>query len=93
MSNNFCIVPNCPHDGRHSITLRCRRPDTSAIWAPTSGAYLCDKHATEGIEIDMVIRPKRNRKVVITTKSESRGEESRPVTRQADIIQGPKRAE
>jgi hypothetical protein len=92
MSRNFCIVPKCREPGRHHITLRCRRPDTSAVWAPTTGAHLCDRHATEGLEVDIVVRPKKNRKVKVTTVAENRGEVSLPSVRQVDIIQGANRA-
>lgn len=93
MSRHFCMVPGCKQDGRHTITLRCRRPDTSAIWAPTTGAYLCDNHATQGLEIDIKVRPKRNKKVRVTTAAEYRDETGQEYVREVDIIQGARRTD
>src|SRR4249920_1554863 len=88
-----CIVPRCRDVGRHMITLRCRRPDTSAVWAPTTGAYLCDKHATGGAEVELVFRPKRGRELVITTQAKVRGESGVKTTRKIEITGGPNRDE
>ena len=44
-----CLIPNCPEcNSENPISIRCRRPDTSAIWAPNTVAYLCDVHADLG---------------------------------------------
>jgi len=75
------------------ITLRCRRPDTSAVWAPTTGAYLCDKHATGGAELELFFRPKRNRQLVVTTQAKARGETGAKTTRTVDITGGANRGE
>ena len=44
--NNFfmeeempCIITGCPNEGIHNIGIRCRRPDTTAIWAPNTNAF------------------------------------------------------
>ncbi len=86
-----CIVPGCLDAGRHMITLRCRRPDTSAVWAPTTGAYLCDKHATGGGEIELIFRPKRNRQLSVTTFAQARGETGQKTTRTTEITGGSNR--
>lgn len=88
-----CIVPECREAGRHMITLRCRRPDTSAVWAPTTGAYLCDKHATGGGELDLVFRPKRGGRLVVSTQAEAKGETGVKTTRTIEITGGPNRGE
>jgi hypothetical protein len=46
-----CIVPGCGRDGRNNLGIRLRRPDTSAIWAPNTEAFVCDRHAVTGARI------------------------------------------
>jgi hypothetical protein len=90
MARHHCAVPGCPHrgEGRHVLTLRLRRPDTSAVWAPTTGLYLCDSHATQGCEIEITVRPKKNRKVKVTSVAVNpKGETGPPEVAQADITQ------
>jgi hypothetical protein len=48
---HYCIVPKCENPGRHAVTLRVRRPDSSAIIAPNTGAYLCDEHAESATKL------------------------------------------
>jgi hypothetical protein len=50
-----CIIPNCQNNAEHNIGIRCRRPDTSAIWAPNCDAFLCDEHAEQGCTIEINI--------------------------------------
>ena len=35
-----CIIDGYPNDGIHNFGVRCRRPDTGAIWTPNTDAYL-----------------------------------------------------
>jgi hypothetical protein len=46
-----CIVPGCSVDAQNSLSIRLRRPDTSAIWAPNLDAHVCDIHATSGARV------------------------------------------
>jgi hypothetical protein len=46
-----CVVPGCSREGRNNLGVRLRRPDTSAIWAPNTQAYVCDLHAETGARI------------------------------------------
>ncbi len=48
-----CLIPNCANNAENNISIRCRRPDTTAIWAPNTEAFLCDVHADEGYSIDI----------------------------------------
>ena len=50
-----CLIPNCQNDARHNLGIRCRRPETTAIWAPNCDAYLCDAHADQGYTIDITL--------------------------------------
>ncbi|WP_276974348.1 hypothetical protein [Flavobacterium filum] len=51
-----CLIPNCPNNATNNISIRLRREDTTAIWAPNSEAFLCNAHAAQGytINIDFV---------------------------------------
>lgn len=88
-----CIVPGCPENGRHALTVRLRRPDTSAVWAPTTGAYLCDKHGTEGVELAIVVTPTKTRTVVTNTwgTSPDGSEEGVPTSKVTPLTGGPSR--
>jgi hypothetical protein len=46
-----CVVPGCPREGRNNLGVRLRRPDTTAIWAPNTQAYVCDSHAESGARL------------------------------------------
>jgi hypothetical protein len=64
-----CIIPNCTNDASHNLGIRCRRPNTSAIWAPNCNAYLCDAHAEQGCSIQIIVTP--NNAATITTNVSS----------------------
>jgi hypothetical protein len=66
-----CLIPNCQNNAEHNIGIRCRRPNTSAIWAPNCNAYLCDEHAEQGCIIEITITP--NTLGTITTNVSSGG--------------------
>ena len=34
-----------------------RRSDTSAIWAPNTAAYVCDRHAVAGARLTVLFEP------------------------------------
>jgi hypothetical protein len=44
-----CVITGCPNEGRRNLSVRLRRPNTSAIWAPNMDGFLCDEHATGGV--------------------------------------------
>jgi hypothetical protein len=48
-----CIVPGCVTDAKNNLSIRLRRPDTSAIWAPNTEAFVCDAHALSGALITL----------------------------------------
>ncbi len=52
-----CLIPNCQNNALHNLGIRCRRPATTAIWAPNCNAYLCDEHADQGYEIEIKLTP------------------------------------
>jgi hypothetical protein len=58
-----CLIPGCTNNAENNISIRCRRPNTSAIWAPNTEAYLCDIHADQGFTIDITVTPQTARSV------------------------------
>lgn len=52
-----CIITGCHNDARNNFSVRCRRPDTTAIWAPNTEAFLCDDHAAQGLRIAITLTP------------------------------------
>ena len=52
-----CIVPGCPREALNNLSVRLRRPDTSAIWAPNTEAYVCDSHAESGARVTLYYEP------------------------------------
>lgn len=52
-----CIISGCPNLAEHNLGVRLRRPDTSAIWAPNTEAFLCDDHAGNGLRITVILEP------------------------------------
>ena len=52
-----CLIPNFTNNAENNISIRCRRPDTTAIWAPNTVGNLCDIHADEGYTIDITFTP------------------------------------
>lgn len=37
---SLCLITGCTINEEINISIRCRRTDTSAIWAPNTEAYL-----------------------------------------------------
>jgi hypothetical protein len=49
-----CIVPGCSRSADNALGVRLRKPDTSAIWAPQTGAHVCNRHARSGARITLL---------------------------------------
>jgi hypothetical protein len=52
-----CIVPGCGREAPNNLGVRLRRPDTTAIWAPNTEAYVCDHHAMAGARLTLLFEP------------------------------------
>jgi hypothetical protein len=59
-----CIVPGCRNRADKKLGIRLRRPRQidrasvgTAIWAPETGAFICDQHAAAGWRITIVMEP------------------------------------
>jgi len=72
-----CIIGGCTNRANNNIGIRLRRPDTSAIWAPNTNAFLCDKHADCGMRITIQMQPNNSRQIETIVGSEG----SRPPRR------------
>ena len=79
-----CLIPNCTNNADNNISIRCRRPNTSAIWAPNTVGYLCDVHADKGYKIDITFRQSAIRTI---TSNVSAG--GHTITRTTPILHHP----
>lgn len=61
-----CIIPGCANEAVHNFGVRLRRPDTTAIWAPNTEAYLCDAHASRGLRITVILEPTNTQEIETT---------------------------
>ena len=52
-----CLLPGCVNDPTHLLSLRMRRQDSGADWAPNTPAYFCTEHATKGAHIVVLYSP------------------------------------
>ena len=58
-----CVIPGCTREARNNLSIRLRRPDTSAIWAPNLDAFVCDEHAISGARIRVIFETTDSGKV------------------------------
>jgi len=52
-----CVIPGCNNRAPHNLSVRLRRPNTSAIWAPNTEAFLCNVHAAQGLKVTIILEP------------------------------------
>ena len=67
-----CAIAGCELEGVNSIGVRCRRPDTSAIWAPNAPLGLCDVHARSGLVVVLELVPVRRPSITVELGGERR---------------------
>jgi hypothetical protein len=58
-----CIIPGCNRSANHNFGVRLRRPDTTAVWAPNTEAYLCDHHASAGLRIMIILESNNSQEI------------------------------
>jgi hypothetical protein len=58
-----CLVPGCKREPTHIFSLRMRRQDSGADWAPDTRAYFCTPCATEGCRIEVMYEPMKTGQV------------------------------
>jgi len=54
-----CLVPGCTASAENSLGVRLRKPDSTAIWAPQTYAYICDTHARSGARVSLAYEATR----------------------------------
>ena len=64
-----CLVPGCTEEARNRLAIRCRKPSTRAVWAPDSDAFLCRKHAEQGVSVTVDVTPTTTSTVEVTYTS------------------------
>lgn len=52
------MVPGCGDHPTHVLSLRMRRRDTGADWAPNLPAFFCTPHATDGAKLTILYEPR-----------------------------------
>ena len=71
-----CAIPGCRKEPTHLLSLRMRRKDTGADWAPNTAAYFCTPHAVSGAGITVLYTPDNTGTVKVevsaVTKTHSR---------------------
>jgi hypothetical protein len=63
-----CIVPGCRRNALNTLGVRLRKPDTSAIWAPQTDAYVCDTHARSGARLTLTYEATGTGRVEVRTQ-------------------------
>lgn len=66
-----CLIAGCDNEATNNFSVRLRRPDTSAIWAPNTEAYLCDEHAYGGFKIWVSLTPTGTGEIETAVTSET----------------------
>ena len=79
-----CIIEGCENEGVNNFGVRLRRPDTSAIWAPNTEAYICDFHASRGLRVIVFLEPTEHSKLETIVRSVSQ-----PASRTTRITHTP----
>lgn len=89
---HFCMTPG--HDDReafYTLNVRLRRPDTTSVWAPSTGAYICDECALAGGTLEIIYTPALNRRSTPMVRTETRGQlrgtKGEPEVRELEIAQ------
>ena len=83
-ANAVCLLPGCSGKPTHLLSLRMRRKDSGADWAPNTPAYFCTPHATKGAHVVVLYSPDTSGVVeidvsaAVTARTVSR---STPITR------------
>ena len=67
-----CLIHGCTKTPTHVLSLRMRRQDSGADWAPNTEAYFCTKHAVEGALIEVLYTPNLTRTIEIAVSAPMR---------------------
>ena len=64
-----CIIEPCEWEGVNNFGVRLRRPNATAIWAPNTGALICNYHASRGLRITVLLEPTDDSKLETSVRS------------------------
>lgn len=79
-----CIISGCTNVATNNFSVRLRREDTSAIWAPNTEAYICDHHASTGFDVDVTLTPRSDHDLQTAVSGGGA-----PATRTTKIVNNP----
>jgi len=74
-----CIISGCTNRATNNISIRLRRENTSAIWAPNTEAYLCNEHAAMGFTVNVTLSARQDHNLE-TIVSSPGGTQARRIT-------------
>jgi hypothetical protein len=52
-----CAIAGCELEAVYSLGVRCRRPNTRALWAPNAPVGLCELHGRSGVLVKLELEP------------------------------------
>jgi hypothetical protein len=61
-----CLIPGCRGEPTHKLSVRMRRKDSGADWAPDTPAYFCTRHATNGADVSILYEPNSSKEVAVS---------------------------
>lgn len=64
-----CIIGGCRNTANNTFGVRLRNLETNAVWAPNTGALICDAHAVAGIRVNVVLEATTDHRVQTTVSS------------------------
>jgi len=64
-----CVITGCQNPAPNSLGVRLRVPGGKAIWAPETGAHICDVHAVCGMKVSIVLELTDNAEIETTAQS------------------------
>jgi len=76
-----CLIPGCRKAPTHKLSLRMRRKDSGADWAPDTEACFCTKHAVEGADIVVLYEPNLSKEVTVSVTAAQIARRTTPITR------------
>lgn len=59
-SSARCSIPGCRAPVTHCFSIRMRREDSGADWAPNHPAYFCTPHACDGAKVTVLYEPNQS---------------------------------
>ena len=77
----LCLVPGCRAKPTHRLSLRMRRKDSGADWAPDTSALFCTRHATNGADIVVLYEPNSSKEVRVSVTATQIARRVTPITR------------